>query len=361
MPTKSTDKAPLTYHDAGVDIDAGNALVKAIAPLAARTKRPGTLGGIGGFGGLFDLKPCGFADPVLVAATDGVGTKLKLASETGNHDGIGIDLVAMSVNDLVVQGAEPLFFLDYFACGKLDARVAERVIAGIAEGCREAGCALIGGETAEMPGLYAPGDYDLAGFAMGAAERSKLLPRHDLEAGDSVIALPSSGVHANGFSLVRRVVEQSGLGWTDPAPFAPGATIGEALLTPTRIYVRQMLETIRGTGAVKALAHITGGGLIDNLPRVLPETLAAEINLDSFALPPVFAWLQREAGLDRDEMLRTFNCGIGMIVIAPDSHDLPVIETLRSLGEAPWRLGRLIARGRKGAINLSGTLAAERP
>ena len=360
MPTKSTDKAPLTYHDAGVDIDAGNALVKAIAPLAARTKRPGTLGGIGGFGGLFDLKACGFADPVLVAATDGVGTKLKLASETGNHDGIGIDLVAMSVNDLVVQGAEPLFFLDYFACGKLDARVAERVIAGIAEGCREAGCALIGGETAEMPGLYAPGDYDLAGFAVGAAERSKLLPRHDLEAGDSVIALPSSGVHANGFSLVRRVVEQSGLGWTDPAPFAPGATIGEALLTPTRIYVRQMLETIRGTGAVKALAHITGGGLIDNLPRVLPETLAAEIDLDSFALPPVFAWLQREAGLDRDEMLRTFNCGIGMIVIAPASHDLPVIETLRSLGEAPWRLGRLIARGRKGALNLTGTLAAER-
>ena len=271
MPTKSKDKAPLTYRDAGVDIDAGNALVNAIGPLAARTARTGLLGGIGGFGGLFDLKPCGFKDPLLVAATDGVGTKLKLAIETGAHDGIGIDLVAMNVNDLVVQGAEPLFFLDYFATGKLDVGVAERVIAGIAEGCREAGCALIGGETAEMPGLYAAGDYDLAGFSVGAVERAKLLPRTDLEAGDAILALPSSGVHSNGFSLVRRVVERSGLGWASPAPFAKGKTLGEALITPTRIYVRPLLQAMRETNGIKALAHITGGGLTENIPRVLPD------------------------------------------------------------------------------------------
>ena len=295
MPATSKHKTRLTYRDAGVDIDAGNALVEAIGPLAAKTKRDGLLGGIGGFGGLFDLKACGFKDPVLVAATDGVGTKLKLAIETGIHDGIGIDLVAMNVNDIVVQGAEPLFFLDYFATGKLDLGVAKTVIGSVAKGCKEAGCALIGGETAEMPGLYAPGDYDLAGFAVGAVERKALLPRKDIEAGDVILALPSSGVHANGFSLVRRVVEKTGFDWSDPAPFAPGTSLGAALLTPTRIYVRQILETIRGTGAVKALAHITGGGLTDNIPRVLPKGLAAEIDLGAFALPPVFAWLKREA------------------------------------------------------------------
>ena len=299
MPATSKHKSRLTYRDAGVDIDAGNALVEAIGPLAAKTKRTGLLGGIGGFGGLFDLKACGFKDPVLVAATDGVGTKLKLAIETGIHDGIGIDLVAMNVNDLVVQGAEPLFFLDYFATGKLDLGVAKSVIGSIAKGCKEAGCALIGGETAEMPGSMRRGDYDLAGFAVGAVEREALLPRKDIAAGDVILALPSSGVHSNGFSLVRRVVER-GLDWSDPAPFAPGTPLGDALLTPTRIYVRQILETIRGTGAVKALAHITGGGLTDNIPRVLPKGLAAEIDLGAFALPPVFAWLSaRRASIRR--------------------------------------------------------------
>ena len=354
MPATSKDKARLTYRDAGVDIDAGNALVSAIGPLAAKTYRRGVLGGIGGFGGLFDLKACGFKDPVLVAATDGVGTKLKLAIETGLHAGIGIDLVAMNVNDIVVQGAEPLFFLDYFATGKLDLGVAETVIGSVAAGCLEAGCALIGGETAEMPGLYAPGDYDLAGFAVGAVERSSLLPRKDLEFGDVILALPSSGVHANGFSLVRRLVEQSGLRLSDPAPFAPGKTLGEALLTPTRIYVRQILETIRTTGAVKALAHITGGGLTDNIPRVLPADLAAEIDLVACTLPPVFAWLQREARMDQDEMLRTFNCGIGMIVVVTASD---VERVLRHLGEETRLIGALVGRGGGDAIRFKGELA----
>jgi phosphoribosylformylglycinamidine cyclo-ligase len=356
VPAKSKNKAPLTYREAGVDIDAGNALVKAIGPLAAKTRRAGLMGGIGGFGGLFDLKACGFKDPLLVAATDGVGTKLKLAIETGEHDGIGIDLVAMNVNDLVVQGTEPLFFLDYFACGKLDVGVAARVIAGIAEGCREAGAALIGGETAEMPGLYAPGDYDLAGFAVGGVERGALLPRGDLAAGDVILALPSSGVHANGFSLVRRVVEEAGLSWDDDAPFAPGTKLGNALLTPTRIYVRQILETIRTTGAVKALAHITGGGLTENIPRVLPEQLAAEIDLGSFALPPVFRWLQGQAAIDDAEMLRTFNCGVGMVVIAASADADAVAARLRKAGENPWRLGRLVPREGHDAVRFSGGL-----
>jgi phosphoribosylformylglycinamidine cyclo-ligase len=354
MPATSKDKTRLTYRDAGVDIDAGNALVSAIGPLAAKTNRPGVLGGIGGFGGLFDLKACGFKDPVLVAATDGVGTKLKLAIETGLHAGIGIDLVAMNVNDIVVQGAEPLFFLDYFATGKLDLGVAETVIGSVAAGCLEAGCALIGGETAEMPGLYAPGDYDLAGFAVGAVERSSLLPRKDLEFGDVILALPSSGVHANGLSLVRRIVEQSGLRLSDPAPFAPGKTLGEALLTPTRIYVRPILETIRTTGAVKALAHITGGGLTDNIPRVLPADLAAEIDLGAFMLPPVFAWLQGEARLDQDEMLRTFNCGIGMIVVVAASD---VERVLQHLGEETRPIGALVERGGGDAIRFKDELA----
>ena len=356
MPAKSKNKAPLTYRAAGVDIDAGNALVKAIGPLAAKTRRAGLMGGIGGFGGLFDLKACGFKDPLLVAATDGVGTKLKLAVETGEHDGIGIDLVAMNVNDLVVQGAEPLFFLDYFACGKLDVGVATRVIAGIAEGCLKAEAALIGGETAEMPGLYAPGDYDLAGFAVGAVERGELLPRGDLAAGDVILALPSSGVHANGFSLVRRVVEQAGLGWNDPAPFAPDKKLGEALLIPTRIYVRELLDAIRQTGAVKALAHITGGGVTENVPRVLPDELAADIDLGSFDLPPVFRWLQGQAAIDDAEMLRTFNCGIGMVVIAASADADAVAAGLRNAGENPWRLGRLVPREGQGAVRFSAGL-----
>jgi phosphoribosylformylglycinamidine cyclo-ligase len=344
----------VTYRDAGVDIDAGNALVKAIAPLAAKTKRKGVLGSIGGFGGLFDLKPCGFKDPVLVAATDGVGTKLKLAIETGIHSGIGIDLVAMNVNDLVVQGAEPLFFLDYFATGKLDLGVAETVIGSIAKGCKEAGCALIGGETAEMPGLYAPGDYDLAGFAVGAVERSGVLPRDDIEAGDVILGLPSSGVHSNGFSLVRRVVKASGLALNDAAPFARDMKLGEALLTPTRIYVRQILEAIRGTGAIKALAHITGGGLTENIPRVLPSDLAAEIDLGAFALPPVFEWLMAEARLDQSEMLRTFNCGIGLVlVVARDD----VARVRRHLGEESTAIGAIVKRGSGDAVRYKASHA----
>jgi phosphoribosylformylglycinamidine cyclo-ligase len=336
----------LTYREAGVDIDAGNALVKAIGPLAAKTMRAGVLGGIGGFGGLFDLKACGFQDPLLVAATDGVGTKLKVAIETGLHEGIGIDLVAMNVNDLVVQGAEPLFFLDYFATSKLDVGVAAKVVASIAGGCAEAGCALIGGETAEMPGLYEPGDYDLAGFAVGAVERGSLLPRDDLTEGDVLIGLPSSGVHANGFSLVRRVVAACGLGWDDPAPFAPGMALGAALLIPTRIYVRQLLETIRANpGAVKALCHITGGGLIDNLPRVLPDTLAAALDQSAIHMPPVFEWLQVEARLDPREMLRTFNCGIGMVVGLARSDVTRVRDSLGPLGRESVEIGTLVARG----------------
>ena len=353
MPAAPTDKAKVTYRDAGVDIDAGNALVEVIGPLAAKTKRAGVFGGLGGFGGLFDLKACGFEDPVLVAATDGVGTKLKLAIETGLHDGIGIDLVAMNVNDIVVQGAEPLFFLDYFATGKLDLGVAETVIAGIARGCQDAGCALIGGETAEMPGLYAPGDYDLAGFAVGAVERQSLLPRANIVPGDVILALPSTGVHANGFSLVRRVVAKSGLSLNDPAPFAPSLSLGQALLPPTRIYVRQILETIRGTNAVKALAHITGGGLTDNIPRVLPTSLAAEIDLGAFTLRPVFAWLMQEARLSQDEMLRTFNCGIGMILIV-SSRD--VERVLQHLGDEANVIGAIAERGRGAPVRYQGEL-----
>jgi phosphoribosylformylglycinamidine cyclo-ligase len=350
----SKDKTRVTYRDAGVDIDAGNALVKAIGPLAAKTRREGMLGSIGGFGGLFDLKPCGFEDPVLVAATDGVGTKLKLAIETGIHSGIGIDLVAMNVNDLVVQGAEPLFFLDYFATGKLDLDVAETVIASIAKGCKEAGCALIGGETAEMPGLYGPGDYDLAGFAVGAVERSGILPCKDIEAGDVILALPSSGLHSNGFSLVRRIVKESGFGLDDPAPFAPRMKLGEALLTPTRIYVRQILEAIGATRAIKALAHITGGGLTDNIPRVLPAELAAEIDLGAFALPPVFQWLRKEARLDQNETLRTFNCGIGMVLIVSRDD----AECARQqLGKEAIAIGAIVKRGGSDAVRYQGVHA----
>ena len=332
----------LTYADSGVDIDAGNRLVDLIKPMVRATARAGTEAEIGGFGGLFDLKAAGFKDPVLVAATDGVGTKVKIAIESGLHGAIGIDLVAMSVNDLVVQGAEPLFFLDYFACGKLDPEAAAAIVAGIAEGCRESGCALIGGETAEMPGLYKDGDYDLAGFAVGAAERGTLLPRPDIAAGDAVLGLASSGVHSNGFSLVRKIVETSGLGFEARAPFSPVMTLGGALLTPTRLYVRSCLRAIRETGAVKGLAHITGGGFTDNIPRVLPRHLGVRIDLARLPVLPVFKWLAGQGNIAERELLRTFNCGIGMIAIVKTDAVEAVTEVLAGIGESVTRLGEVI-------------------
>jgi phosphoribosylformylglycinamidine cyclo-ligase len=333
----------LTYAGAGVDIDAGNRMVDMIRPLVKATARPGADAEIGGFGGLFDLKRAGFSDPVLVAATDGVGTKVKVAVETGIHGTIGIDLVAMSVNDLVVQGAEPLFFLDYFACGRLDPAVGAAVVAGIAEGCRQAGCALIGGETAEMPGLYRGGDYDLAGFAVGAAERTALLPRGDVAEGDVVLGIASSGVHSNGYSLLRKVVERAGLGWDAPAPFDSARTLGEAALTPTRIYVRACLAAIRETGAVKAFAHITGGGFPDNIPRVLPPGLGVRLDLSAIAVPPIFRWLARCGDISEPEMLRTFNCGVGMVAIVSPQGAETVAGVLRRAGEAVVRLGETVA------------------
>ncbi|OQW54038.1 MAG: phosphoribosylformylglycinamidine cyclo-ligase [Proteobacteria bacterium SG_bin9] len=335
-------KNGLSYSDAGVDIDAGNRLVDLIKPMVRATARPGADAEIGGFGGLFDLKAAGFKDPVLVAATDGVGTKVKIAIETGLHAGIGIDLVAMSVNDLVVQGAEPLFFLDYFACGKLDPEATAAIVAGVAEGCRESGCALIGGETAEMPGLYKDGDYDLAGFAVGAAERGTLLPRPDIAAGDAVIGLASSGVHSNGFSLVRKIVERTGLGFDAQAPFAPVMTLGGALLTPTKLYVKSCLRAIRETGAVKGLAHITGGGFTDNIPRVLPKTLGVRIDLTQVPVLPVFKWLAAEGGVAELELLRTFNCGIGMIAVVKPDAVAQVIAVLKESGESAVHLGEVI-------------------
>lgn len=330
-----------TYRAAGVDIAAGDALVEAIKPIARATDRPGTLGGLGGFGALFDLKAAGFSDPILVSATDGVGTKLMLAIETGRHETIGIDLVAMCVNDLVVQGAEPLFFLDYFATGKLVPGAAAAVIAGIAAGCRDAGCALVGGETAEMPGMYAERHYDLAGFAVGAAERGALLPG-GVAPGDALIGLPSSGVHANGFSLVRRILGDAGLGASDAAPFAPDHTIGAALLTPTRFYVRPVLALHRA-GLLRAAAHITGGGLPGNLPRVLPGDCAAVIEPGAWELPPVFRWLADTGRVAPEEMLRVFNCGIGMVLVVADPEASCAL--LRAEGEAPLPLGRIEPRG----------------
>ncbi len=336
-------KNGLTYAEAGVDIDAGNRMVDMIKPLVRATARPGADAEIGGFGGLFDLKAAGFKDPVLVAANDGVGTKVKIAIDTGIHDTIGIDLVAMSVNDLVVQGAEPLFFLDYFATGTLSPEVGAAVVAGIARACREAGCALIGGETAEMPGLYAEGDYDLAGFAVGAAERGQLLPRPGIGAGDVLIGLASSGVHSNGYSLVRRIVAASGLDYAAPAPFAPEISLGRALLAPTRLYVKSLLAVLRGKhgGAVKALAHITGGGFPDNIPRVLPDGIGARVDISAIPVPPVFGWLARTGGVAEREMLRTFNCGIGMIVVAAAEAADAVLGAFQAAGETAVRLGVL--------------------
>jgi phosphoribosylformylglycinamidine cyclo-ligase len=352
--------APLTYAGAGVDIDAGNALVEAIKPLVRATARPGAGAELGGFGALFDLKAAGFQDPILIASNDGVGTKVKIAIESRRHGTIGVDLVAMCVNDLLAQGAEPLFFLDYFACGKLEVEVARDVIAGIAEGCRQAGAALIGGETAEMPGLYAAGDYDLAGFAVGAAERGRILPRADIAVGDALIGIASSGVHSNGFSLVRRIVAGTGLAWDAPAPFAPQMCLAEALLVPTRIYVKPVLAAMKATGAIKALAHITGGGLLENLPRVLPDEVAAGIALHEWEPQPVFSWLAKAGRIEPNEMLRTFNCGIGMIAICAAGDAGAVCGALSAQGETALPIGKLIPRHGGEAMHFSGKLRLDR-
>ncbi|ANT59031.1 phosphoribosylformylglycinamidine cyclo-ligase [Salipiger sp. CCB-MM3] len=329
-------KNGITYADAGVDIDAGNALVERIKPAAKRTSRSGTMSGLGGFGALFDLKGAGYEDPILVAATDGVGTKLRIAIDTGHVDGVGIDLVAMCVNDLVCQGAEPLFFLDYFATGKLDTDSAARVIEGIAEGCVRSGCALIGGETAEMPGMYPAGDFDLAGFAVGAMERGTDLPS-GVVAGDVLLGLASDGVHSNGYSLVRKLVEVSGLGWDADCPWAEGS-LGEVLLTPTRLYVKQALAAVRA-GGVHALAHITGGGLTENLPRVLPEGCGASIDLGSWELPAIFGWMAEVGGISEAEMLKTFNCGVGMILSVSADRAEALKALLEAEGETVYTLG----------------------
>ena len=328
----------ITYADAGVDIDAGNAFVDKIKPLAKRTMRPGVMSGLGGFGGLFDLKAAGYKDPILVAATDGVGTKLRIAIETGQLETIGVDLVAMCVNDLVCQGAEPLFFLDYFATGKLDVTDAARVVSGIAEGCAQSGCALIGGETAEMPGMYQKNDFDLAGFSVGALERGSSLPANVAQ-GDILLGLKSSGVHSNGYSLVRKLVELSGLAWDAPSPFGSG-TLGEALLMPTRLYVKQVLAVL-AQGGLHGLAHITGGGLSENIPRVLNAQQGVSINLESWALPELFQWLAQQGGLSQAEMLKTFNCGIGMVLVVAPAAQAQITALLKEMGEGVIELGRV--------------------
>ncbi|MGE0054149.1 MAG: phosphoribosylformylglycinamidine cyclo-ligase [Hyphomicrobium sp.] len=365
------DKQTITYRDAGVDIDAGNALVGAIKPLAKQTSRKGADVDLGGFGGLFDLKRAGFSDPILVAANDGVGTKLKIAIETRRHATIGIDLVAMCVNDLIVQGAEPLFFLDYYAVGKLEVDAARDVIAGIAEGCKQAGCALIGGETAEMPGMYREGDYDLAGFAVGAVERGEILPRGDIAVGDVLIGLTSSGVHSNGYSLVRKLVARENIDWNDQ--FAHGQSMADVLLTPTRIYVKPLLAAIRATGgsgpngAIKALSHITGGGLSENIPRIMPDAVAARIDLSAITPPSIFGWLARAGRLQETEMLRTFNCGVGMVVVADKARAGEVVAALKDAGETAIVIGDVIAptgeksdakgKGASNAVKFEGRLA----
>jgi phosphoribosylformylglycinamidine cyclo-ligase len=346
-----------TYKAAGVDIDAGNALVEAIKPLARSTERAGLLGGLGGFGGLFDPRAAGFDDPILVAATDGVGTKLMIAIAAGRHDSIGIDLVAMCVNDLIVQGAEPLFFLDYFATGRLDPAQGQAIVAGIAEGCRQAGCALIGGETAELPGLYAAADYDLAGFALGAAERGSLLDGSAVAAGDVILGLASSGLHSNGFSLVRKVVAELGLDYADPAPFAEGDSLAEALLAPTRIYVDSCLAALRApalAGGIHALAHITGGGLPENLPRVLPDGLAARIDAASWRRPAVFDWLAEAGEVAPSELYRTFNCGLGMVAVVAADRAEAIAALLGTRGEQVSVIGEIAARDGGPAVEIAG-------
>ena len=356
-PSLAPRRNRLTYKGAGVDIDAGDALVDRIAPFAKATARKGTDAALGGFGGLFDLKRAGFKDPLLVASTDGVGTKLKLAIETKRFDTIGQDLVAMCVNDIAVSGAEPLFFLDYFATGKLSVDEAAIVIQGIARACKDSGCALIGGETAEMPGLYEKGDFDLAGFAVGAVERDAVLPKmNTMRAGDVLIGVESSGVHSNGYSLVRKVVTRSKAKLSARAPFAKGTSLGEALLAPTRLYVTSALAAVQA-GGVKGLAHITGGGITENLPRVLPRGLDAEIDLSSWRLTPVFRWLREEAGLDEADMLRTFNCGVGLIAVADQSKADRVIAAFNKGGERATIVGTLVrGRGKEPVIRYLGNL-----
>ncbi|MFN4025358.1 MAG: phosphoribosylformylglycinamidine cyclo-ligase [Hyphomonas sp.] len=337
----SPSKTPLSYRDAGVDIEAGERLVDAISPMAKATARAGVMGGLGGFGALFDLKAAGYTDPILVSGTDGVGTKLMLAFETGIHNTVGIDLVAMCANDVLAQGAEPLFFLDYFATGKLQGGIAEAVIAGIAEGCRRSGCALVGGETAEMPGMYPPGHYDLAGFVVGAVDRDKVLPRmDDMKPGDVLIGIASSGPHSNGYSLIRRIVEREGLFYGGPSPFSNAESLGEALLTPTRLYAPLVMPLIR-SGRIKGLAHITGGGLTENTPRMCPDTLIPRIDRASWTPPPVFQWLQDAGQVELEEMHRTFNMGIGLVLaVSPDDADA-VIAELKAAGEDPRIVGEL--------------------
>lgn len=342
---ESSDKnKPQTYTDAGVNIDAGNALVKKITPMAKATARTGADGALGGFGGFFDLAACGFNDPVLVAANDGVGTKLKIAIESGKHDTVGIDLVAMCINDLIVQGAEPLFFLDYFATGALDIEIASTVISGIAEGCQQAGCALIGGETAELPSMYADGDYDLAGFAVGAVERDAILPQKTIRENDIILGLTSHGLHSNGFSLVRKLVAREKLDWHDTSPCNSGLTLAEELLIPTRIYVKSILAALQTPNVIKALVHVTGGGFQENLPRILPNRLAAHIDLTSWQMPLVFHWLQDMGDIDELEMLRTFNCGIGMIVIVAVDQLADVSASLAAHGETAIPIGTITGR-----------------
>lgn len=334
-------KTPLSYRDAGVDIEAGERLVDAISPMAKATARAGVMGGLGGFGALFDLKAAGYEDPILVSGTDGVGTKLMLAFETGIHNTVGIDLVAMCANDVLAQGAEPLFFLDYFATGKLEGGIAEAVISGIAEGCRRSGCALVGGETAEMPGMYPPGHYDLAGFVVGAVDRAKVLPRMgDMKPGDVLIGIASSGPHSNGYSLIRRIVEREGLFYGGPSPFSNSETLGEALLTPTRLYAPIVMPLIRA-GRLKGLAHITGGGLTENTPRMCPDALVPRIDRAAWTPPPVFQWLQEAGQVELEEMHRTFNMGIGLVLsVAPEEADAVMAE-LKAAGEDPRVVGEL--------------------
>jgi phosphoribosylformylglycinamidine cyclo-ligase len=353
MDAKHNQQSPYTYAQSGVSIDAGNALVRAIAPLAKATRRPGADADLGGFGGFFDLRAAGFNDPLLVAANDGVGTKLKLAIESGKHDGVGIDLVAMCVNDLIVQGAEPLFFLDYYASGKLDHDVAVAVVASIAEGCKQAGCALIGGETAEMPGMYSDGDYDLAGFCVGAVERDQVLTADKIAEGNVLIGLASSGVHSNGFSLVRRLAADKGWKLNRPALFDPDVILIDALMAPTRIYVKSLLPLVR-TSKIHAMAHITGGGLLENIPRVLPAGLHAHVNADSWEQPRLMAFLQAQGNIEPEEMARTFNCGVGMVIAVAEADVAIVTETLIAAGEAVSRIGH-VAAGEKGCTVTGST------